>query len=43
MNDELDELSEADDHRLAHELATRAGALLLRLRDDSPEADGKRL
>lgn len=39
---ELD-LSMLDDHRLARELATRAGALLVDLRSQRPDADGKEI
>jgi 3'(2'), 5'-bisphosphate nucleotidase len=37
------DLTEVDDHRLASELAARAGAGLLALRESRPDADGKEL
>jgi 3'(2'), 5'-bisphosphate nucleotidase len=43
VDQHVDQLSDADDQRLAHELATRAGAGLLALRESRPDADGKEI
>lgn len=43
VTDPRDVLTTSDDHRLARELATMAGALLAELRDERPGADGKEI